>query len=102
VPTPNVSCIDLVVDLERAASPEAINDALRSAAQGKLAGIVAVTDKKLVSADFRQDPHSAVVASDQTRVQGSMARVLAWYDNEWAFARRMIDTARVMSGAPSP
>lgn len=94
VPTPNVSCIDLVVDLARHASALDINEAFREAAEGAYAGVIGTTDRQLVSMDFRQDAQSAIVACDQTRVQGQMARVLAWYDNEWGFANRMIDTAR--------
>lgn len=97
VPTPNVSCIDLVVELSRAADAEEINAQFVAASQGAFAGIIDTTDRKLVSADFRQDPHSAIVACDQTRVQGKMARVLAWYDNEWGFSHRLIDMLRFMA-----
>ncbi|MEO9651666.1 MAG: type I glyceraldehyde-3-phosphate dehydrogenase [Roseobacter sp.] len=96
VPTPNVSCIDLVVDLEKSSSVEDINNVFRAAASGQFAGIVGTTERQLVSTDFRQDPQSAIVACDQTRVQGNMARILAWYDNEWGFSHRMIDTARII------
>jgi glyceraldehyde 3-phosphate dehydrogenase len=96
VPTPNVSCIDLVVDLASVTTIEDINDTFSHAARNRHAGIIDTTERKLVSVDFRQDIHSAIVACDQTRLQGRMARVLAWYDNEWGFAQRMIDTARVM------
>lgn len=97
VPTPNVSCIDLVVDLECDATATQINAVFEKAAEGPYTGIISTTDRQLVSVDFRQDRHSAVIACDQTRVQGRMARVLAWYDNEWAFAQRMIDTARELA-----
>lgn len=97
VPTPNVSCIDLVVDLQRNATSAQINDLFRQAEQGAYAGILSTTDRKLVSADFRDDPHSAIVACDQTRTRGPMARVLAWYDNEWGFVQRMIDTTRAFA-----
>lgn len=99
VPTPNVSCIDLVVTLARPTDVDGLNDAFRSAAAGTYAGILATTDRKLVSMDYRQDLNSAVIACDQTRFQGQMARVLGWYDNEWAFAQRMLDVARVMGRA---
>ena len=94
VPAPNVSCIDLVAQLSRQASAAQINAAMVAAANGPLQGVLAVTDRPLVSTDLNHDPHSATVALDQTAVQGgSLARVLAWYDNEWGFANRMLDTA---------
>jgi glyceraldehyde 3-phosphate dehydrogenase len=97
VPTPNVSCVDLTADLARPATAEAINAAIAAAAQGPMRGILAVTAHPNVSADFNHDPHSAVVALDQTRVMdGKLARVLAWYDNEWGFSMRMLDTAAAM------
>lgn len=97
VPSPNVSCIDLSVQITRAVTAEDVNAAFRAAANGPLSGIIATTSRKLVSSDFKQDPHSAVFAEDQTRVQdGKWVRVLAWYDNEWGFSCRMLDTARRM------
>ena len=99
VPTPNVSCVDLVVELERDATEAQINAAFSQAAQG-MNGVLGVTDRPLVSIDFNHDPRSAIFASDQTAVQqGNLARVLAWYDNEWAFSNRMLDTAAVMASA---
>ncbi len=96
VPTPNVSCIDLVVDLSCEVTVDDINALCVSAASGPYRGIVDTTDRKLVSTDFRQNPNSAIIACDQTRIQGKMARILAWYDNEWGFANRMIDVVRMM------
>ncbi len=94
VPTPNVSLVDLVAELERDARAEEINAAMRAAAAGPLNGVLGVTDHKLVSQDFNHDPHSSVFATDQTKVLGgTMARVLSWYDNEWGFSNRMADTA---------
>jgi glyceraldehyde 3-phosphate dehydrogenase len=99
VPTPNVSCVDLVVELERTTTVEEINTALTEAAQG-MEGVMGVTARKLVSVDFNHDPHSAVVALDQTAVQGgSLVRLLVWYDNEWGFSNRMLDTAAAMARA---
>lgn len=99
VPTPNVSCVDLVVELGRDATPDTINNALTEAAQG-MNGVMGVTRRKLVSIDFNHDPRSCIVALDQTAVQqGNLARVLAWYDNEWAFSNRMLDTALAMARA---
>tara|TARA_R110002049_G_scaffold10127_2_gene50249 strand:+ start:39354 stop:40355 length:1002 start_codon:yes stop_codon:yes gene_type:complete len=98
VPTPNVSCIDLVVELNRDTTVEAVNDAMRAAAGGPLKDVLGVTERKLVSTDFNHDPRSAIFASDQTSIQqGNLLRVLAWYDNEWGFSNRMLDTAGVMA-----
>ncbi len=98
VPTPNVSCVDLVVELNTSTTAKDINNAMSKAATGSMAGVLGVTERKLVSIDFNHDPISAVVASDQTSVQqGTLARVLAWYDNEWAYSNRMLDTAGVMA-----
>ncbi|MEM6940593.1 MAG: type I glyceraldehyde-3-phosphate dehydrogenase [Pseudomonadota bacterium] len=97
VPTPNVSCIDLVVETVAQTSVGDINQVMADAARGPLAGILDVTDRKLVSIDLNHNPASAIFASDQTSVQaGNLIRVLAWYDNEWAFSNRMLDTAAAM------
>jgi glyceraldehyde 3-phosphate dehydrogenase len=99
VPTPNVSCVDLVVELERKTDAAQINAALTTAAQG-MEGVMAVSARKLVSVDFNHDPHSAIVALDQTAVQfGTLARLLVWYDIEWGFSNRMLDTAAAMARA---
>ncbi|PIE09307.1 MAG: type I glyceraldehyde-3-phosphate dehydrogenase [Rhodobacterales bacterium] len=98
VPTPNVSCVDLTFEAGRATSVEEINGAIHAAADGALKGILGVTDWKLVSSDFNHDPRSSIFATDQTRVmEGDMCRILTWYDNEWGFSNRMIDTAREMA-----
>jgi len=97
VPTPNVSVVDLVFEAARETSVEEINAAIHEAAAGALKGILGVTDEKLVSMDFNHDPHSSIFATDQTKVmEGSMCRVLTWYDNEWGFSNRMLDTAVAM------
>jgi glyceraldehyde 3-phosphate dehydrogenase len=95
VPTPNVSVVDLTFEASRDTSIEEINDLIRAAAaEGPLKGILGVTDKPLVSVDFNHDPHSSTFATDQTKVlEGRMCRVLSWYDNEWGFSCRMLDTA---------
>jgi glyceraldehyde 3-phosphate dehydrogenase len=94
VPTPNVSVVDLTFEAKRATSVEEINEAIRSAADGKLKGILGYTDEKLVSSDFNHDPHSSVFHMDQTKVmEGTLCRILTWYDNEWGFSNRMADTA---------
>jgi glyceraldehyde 3-phosphate dehydrogenase len=94
VPTPNVSVVDLTFEASRATTVEEINAAMRAAAAGPLFGVLDVTDDKLVSMDFNHDPHSSIFATDQTKVlEGTMCRVLSWYDNEWGFSNRMADTA---------
>lgn len=96
VPTPNVSCVDLVVEVDKTVSAQDVNAAMK-AARDSLSGVLGVTDRKLVSTDFNHDPRSAILASDQTSVQqGNLVRVLAWYDNEWGFSNRMLDTAAVI------
>ncbi|WP_439148946.1 type I glyceraldehyde-3-phosphate dehydrogenase [Sulfitobacter sp.] len=98
VPTPNVSCVDLVIEVSRKVTAEEVNAALRAAADGPLKGIMGLEDRPLVSIDLNHDAHSCVVATDQTSVQGgTQVRVLAWYDNEWGFSNRMLDTSRVIA-----
>ncbi|KAA9008994.1 type I glyceraldehyde-3-phosphate dehydrogenase [Histidinibacterium aquaticum] len=97
VPTPNVSVVDLTFEASRETSVEEINDAIRKAADGELKGILGYTDEKLVSTDFNHDPHSSVFHTDQTKVmEGTMCRILTWYDNEWGFSNRMSDVAVAM------
>ncbi|WP_425070877.1 type I glyceraldehyde-3-phosphate dehydrogenase [Sagittula sp. S175] len=97
VPTPNVSVVDLTFEAARATTVEEINDAIRAAANGPLKGVLGYTDKKLVSSDFNHDPHSSIFHCDQTKVmEGTMVRILTWYDNEWGFSNRMADTAVAM------
>jgi len=97
VPTPNVSVVDLTFEASRATSVEEINDAIRAAADGPLKGVLGYTDEKLVSMDFNHDPHSSIFHCDQTKVmEGTMCRILTWYDNEWGFSNRMSDTAVAM------
>ena len=93
VPTPNVSAVDLVFEPSRKMTAEDINAALTAAA-ARMAPVMNVTNRPLVSSDFNHDPASAIVHLDQTRVMpDGMTRVLAWYDNEWGFSNRMLDTA---------
>ncbi len=97
VPTPNVSVVDFKFVAKRATTVEEINDAIRAAAGGALKGILGFTDDKLVSMDFNHDPHSSIFHTDQTKVmEGTMCRILTWYDNEWGFSNRMSDTAVAM------
>ncbi|MAQ85080.1 type I glyceraldehyde-3-phosphate dehydrogenase [Psychromarinibacter halotolerans] len=97
VPTPNVSVVDLTFEAARDTTVEEINDKIRAAADGPLKGVLGYTDEKLVSTDFNHDPHSSVFHTDQTKVmEGTMCRILTWYDNEWGFSNRMSDTAVAM------
>jgi glyceraldehyde 3-phosphate dehydrogenase len=91
VPVPDGSVVDLVVTLENAATAEEINAAMRTAAEGPLAGVLRYTDEPLVSADIVGDPHSSIFDSALTMVMGRQAKVVCWYDNEWGFANRMVD-----------
>ena len=97
VPTPNVSVVDLTFEAARDTTVEEINAVIRAAADGPLKGVLGYTDKKLVSVDFNHDPHSSIFHTDQTKVmEGTMCRILTWYDNEWGFSNRMGDTAVAM------
>ncbi len=94
VPTPNVSLVDLTVKVERPATAAAVNDALRAAAAGPLAGILTVTDELLVSCDYNGDRHSATVDGPLTTTIGDQIKVMAWYDNEMGYSQRLFDLAR--------
>jgi len=98
VPTPNVSLIDLVFTPSRDTSKEEINAALKAAADGPMKGVLDYTDQPLVSHDFNHQPASSTVDSLETAVlEGKLGRVVSWYDNEWGFSNRMLDTAGVMA-----
>jgi len=98
VPTPNVSLIDLVFTPGRDTTKDELNAALKAAAEGAMKGVLAYTDQPLVSSDFNHYPASSTVDSLETAVlEGKLARVVSWYDNEWGFSNRMIDTAGVMA-----
>ena len=97
VPTPNVSVVDLKFVAKRATSKDEINGAIKRAAEQQLKGILGYTDQPNVSGDFNHDPHSSVFHMDQTKVMdGTLVRIMSWYDNEWGFSNRMIDTAVAM------
>ncbi|MDF2499457.1 MAG: glyceraldehyde-3-phosphate dehydrogenase [Anaerosporomusa subterranea] len=92
VPTPNVSIVDLAVELEKPASAEEINAALKAAAEGELKGVLAYTEEPLVSRDFNGNPNSSIVDGLSTMVvDKSMAKVVSWYDNEWGYSNRVVD-----------
>src|SRR3990172_8356595 len=92
VPTPNVSVVDLVADVEKTATAEEVNAALKEAAMNSLKGIIEYSEEPLVSIDLNGNPHSAIVDAALTKViEGNMVKVLAWYDNEWAYSSRIKD-----------
>jgi glyceraldehyde 3-phosphate dehydrogenase len=98
VPTPNVSVIDFKFVANKATSKDEINAAVKRAAEQQLKGILTYTNEPNVSIDFNHDPHSATFHMDQTKVMdGTLVRVMAWYDNEWGFSNRMADTAVAMA-----
>ena len=98
VPTPNVSVTDLVVEMEKPATAEEINAALKAAAEGELKGIMAFCDEPLVSRDFNGNPHSSIVDGLSTMiVNGTMAKVVSWYDNEWGYSNRVVDLIQFMA-----
>ncbi len=99
VPTPNVSLVDLTFTPSRDTTKEEINAALKAASEGALKGVLAYSDEPLVSIDYNHDAHSSTIDSLETIVlEGKLVRVVSWYDNEWGFSNRMIDTAGVMAG----
>jgi glyceraldehyde 3-phosphate dehydrogenase len=98
VPTPNVSLVDLTVELSKPATAEEINAAYDKAAAGALKGVLVVTHEELVSLDFRGNPASAIVDAPLTKVvDGNFAKVFAWYDNEWGFSNRVQDLIHYMA-----
>jgi len=98
VPTPNVSVVDFKFVAKKATTKDEVNAAIKAASEGPLKGILGTTALPNVSTDFNHDAHSSVFAYDQTKVlDGTMVRVLSWYDNEWGFSNRMSDTAVAMA-----
>ncbi|MCX5692264.1 MAG: type I glyceraldehyde-3-phosphate dehydrogenase [Candidatus Omnitrophica bacterium] len=99
VPTPNVSLVDLVVEVEKDTTKEEVNAAFKEAAEGKLNGILEYCDKPLVSKDFNGNPRSSIVDAGLTYViDKRMVKVLSWYDNEWAYSCRVVDLIEYMAG----
>ena len=97
VPTPNVSVVDLTVQLSKPATAEEINAALKAAAEGPLKGILAYVEEPLVSVDFNHCPLSSSVDAKSTKViGGNFAKILSWYDNEWGYSNRVVDLALLM------
>jgi len=95
VPTPNVSVVDLVVDLKKETTPGQINAAIKKEAEGRLKGIIFYCEEELVSIDFQSSPYSAIFDAPLTNVIGGrMAKVIAWYDNESGYTERLVDLAK--------
>ena len=100
VPTMNVSLVDLTFTASRSTSVDEVNELMREASRGAMKGVLAVNDGPLVSMDFNHDPHSSVFDATQTRViDGTLVKVLAWYDNEWGYSCRMLDAAKAFINA---
>ena len=100
VPTINVSVVDLTFVASRATTVEEVNAAIKAAADGSLKGVLGYNDEPLVSIDFNHDPRSSIFDAGLTKVmEGNMVKVLSWYDNEWGFSCRMLDTALVLMKA---
>jgi glyceraldehyde 3-phosphate dehydrogenase len=98
VPTPNVSVVDLTVFVEKPATKESVNAALKAAANGPMKGILGYTEEELVSADFKGNPNSSIVDAEYTKVVGDRCvKVLAWYDNEWGYSCRVRDLIKLLA-----
>ncbi len=98
VPTPNVSLVDVVMNLEKSTTTEEVNAVLKEAANGKLKGILAFSEEPLVSIDFRGNPNSSIVDAENTKVIGeTCVKILAWYDNEWGYSCRVRDLVKYIA-----
>lgn len=98
VPTPTVSIVDLVVELEQDVTAEEVNVAMKEAAEGPMQGILGFTEELLVSMDYKGNPHSSVIDSELTNVMGgNMVKIVSWYDNEWGYATRTVDIAAMIA-----
>jgi len=97
VPTSTVSIVDLVAEVEKEPTEDEVREAFKKAAEGELKGILKYVDEPLVSTDFRGDPHSAIYDALETYVRGNLVKVLAWYDNEYGYANRVVDLIHYIS-----
>ena len=99
VPTPNVSLVDVVMELEKEATTEDVNKALKDAANEELQGILGFSEEPLVSSDYRKNPNSSIVDAEYTKViGGNLVKVLSWYDNEWGYSCRVRDLVKYIAG----
>ena len=97
VPTPNVSIVDLVAEVDKNTNKEEVNAAMKKAADGPMRGILKYSEEPLVSVDFRKDPHSSILDAPYTSViEGNMVKLLSWYDNEWGYSSRVVDLIKYM------
>lgn len=97
VPVPNVSVVDFVAELERDVTKDEVNAEFKKASQGRLKGILDYTEEPLVSVDFNRNPHSAIVDGLETNAIGNLVKVVAWYDNEWAYSLRVVELAELIA-----
>ncbi|MBA2334842.1 MAG: type I glyceraldehyde-3-phosphate dehydrogenase [Pyrinomonadaceae bacterium] len=98
VPTPNVSLVDVVINVERETTTEEVNQVLKDAANEEMRGILAFSEEPLVSIDFRGNPHSSIVDAENTKViGGTMMKILSWYDNEWGYSCRVRDLVKFIA-----
>jgi glyceraldehyde 3-phosphate dehydrogenase len=99
VPTPNVSLVDVVIEVEKQTSTEEVNRALKDAANGELKGILQFSEEPLVSSDFKGNPYSSIVDAEYTKVlNGNLIKILSWYDNEWGYSCRVRDLIKFIAG----
>ncbi|WP_313756972.1 type I glyceraldehyde-3-phosphate dehydrogenase [Tissierella sp.] len=97
VPVPTVSMVDVVFEVEKQATAEEINQALKEASEGELKGILGYSEEPLVSSDYIADPHSSIVDGLSTMVIDNMVKVVSWYDNEWGYSERVVDLAKLVA-----
>ncbi|MBS4537770.1 type I glyceraldehyde-3-phosphate dehydrogenase [Clostridium sp. D2Q-11] len=98
VPTPTVSVVDIVFEVEKSTTAEEVNKALKEAAEGELKGILGYSEEPLVSVDYRKDPHSSIIDALSTMTVGdNMVKIVSWYDNEWGYSARVVDLAVYMA-----
>ena len=99
VPTPNVSLVDVVINVEKETSAEEVNQTLKDAADGPMKGILAMSYEPLVSIDFKGNSHSSIVDAENTKViGGTCMKILSWYDNEWGYSCRVRDLVKFVAG----
>jgi glyceraldehyde 3-phosphate dehydrogenase len=96
VPTANVSVVDLQCVLKKKASVDEVNAVMKAAAEGSLKNILAYNDRPLVSIDYNHNPASSIFDANRTMILGQQLKIMSWYDNEWGFSNRMLDTALQM------
>ena len=98
VPTPNVSLVDVVIEVEKDTTAEEVNRALKDSANEELQGILAFSEEPLVSSDFKRNPNSSIVDAEYTKViGGNLVKILSWYDNEWGYSCRVRDLVKFIA-----